>query len=124
MQGYIMWFPIIRVKDSATGHIHIVGTNSHDTLYIDDSTGGIQYRNLQKSEATGGGDYEFVGEDNEYSPYPEIEFVDFDELLETYKEQVHISAEREKLLREHIKLWASKYAEEVKKSKEQGIIHT
>lgn len=40
-----MLFPIIKVKDGE--HIHIVGTNSHDELYVDEITGGIHYLNLQ-----------------------------------------------------------------------------
>ena len=37
---------LIYVKDKETGYIHIVGTNQHDRLYLDDD-GNIQYMNLQ-----------------------------------------------------------------------------
>lgn len=37
---------LIYVKDRQTGYIHIVGTDQHDRLYLDDS-GNIQYMNLQ-----------------------------------------------------------------------------
>ena len=40
-----MRIPIIRVKDG--DYEHIVGTNSHDVLYIDERSGGIQYLNMQ-----------------------------------------------------------------------------
>lgn len=49
---------LIYVKDKETGYIHIVGTNQHDRLYLDDD-GKIQYMNLQNGGTTEG-DYEFV----------------------------------------------------------------
>jgi len=73
-----MKFPIIKVRDKLTGHEHIVGTDSHDTLFIDKETGGIHYYNLQNGEGTRG-DYEFVGVDTEYDPDTQIEFVTVDQ---------------------------------------------
>ena len=49
---------LIYVKDKETGYIHIVGTDQHDRLYLDDD-GNIQYMNL-KNCGTTEGDYEFV----------------------------------------------------------------
>lgn len=49
---------LIYVKDKETGYIHIVGTDQHDRLYLDDN-GNIQYMNLQNGGTTEG-DYEFV----------------------------------------------------------------
>ena len=49
---------LIYVKDKETGYIHIVGTDQHDRLYLDDD-GNIQYMNLQNCGTTEG-DYEFV----------------------------------------------------------------
>lgn len=49
---------LIYVKDKETGYIHIVGTDQHDRLYLDDS-GNIQYMNLQNG-CTTEEDYEFV----------------------------------------------------------------
>jgi hypothetical protein len=49
---------LIYVRDKDTGYIHIVGTDQHDRLYLDDS-GNIQYMNLQNGETTEGC-YEFV----------------------------------------------------------------
>lgn len=51
MQGFIIMIPVIKVKDKCGDRIHIVGTNSHDTLHIDEETGGIHYRNLQNEKA-------------------------------------------------------------------------
>lgn len=48
----------IYVKDKETGYIHIVGTDQHDRLYLDDD-GNIQYMNLQNGGTTEE-DYEFV----------------------------------------------------------------
>ena len=70
-----MRFPVIRVRDKLTGREHVVGSDTHDTLYVGDD-GGIHYYNLQNGEGTGrNGDYEFVGVDDEYALGPEIEFV-------------------------------------------------
>lgn len=49
---------LIYVRDKQTGYIHIVGTDQHDRLYLDDN-GNIQYMNLQNCGTTEG-DYEFV----------------------------------------------------------------
>jgi len=46
-----MKFPIIKIKDKASGYMRIVGTNSHDVLYVKDNT--IRYLNLQNCEGTG-----------------------------------------------------------------------
>ena len=50
--------PAIYVRDYCTKCIHMVGTNQHDRLYLDDS-GNIQYMNLQNGGTTEE-DYEFV----------------------------------------------------------------
>ena len=49
---------LIYVKDKEIGYIHIVGTDQHDRLYLDDD-GNIQYMNLQNGGTTEE-DYEFV----------------------------------------------------------------
>lgn len=49
---------LIYVRDKQTGYIHIVGTDQHDRLYLDDN-GNIQYMNLQNGGTTEE-DYEFV----------------------------------------------------------------
>lgn len=49
---------LIYVRDKDTGYTHIVGTDQHDRLYLDDS-GNIQYLNLQNGGSTEC-DYEFV----------------------------------------------------------------
>jgi hypothetical protein len=83
-----MLVPIIKINDN--GHVHIVGTNSHDVLYVDEKTGGIQYLNLQCSEGT----KKYDDDDDETkmsfvtkSPeecylYPEIEMITIEELIE------------------------------------------
>ncbi len=50
--------PAIYVRDYCTKCIHMVGTNEHDRLYLDDD-GNIQYMNLQNGGTTEE-DYEFV----------------------------------------------------------------
>ena len=102
-----MLFPVIKVKDNYNGTWHILGTNSHDSLYIDAETGGIHYLNLQCCAGTkkfqGKSDYEFVGEEIEYSGEPIIEFLTFDELAELCIKQTKMFCENEKKLRAIVK---------------------
>ena len=97
-----MLIPIIRIKDG-DGEPRIVGTDSHDTLHVDDETGGIQYLNLQCCEGTkkyaSDASFKFVGETNEYSPYEEIQFVTFEELAQIYLEQVKMSCDSRKRMK-------------------------
>ena len=86
-----MIFPIIRIKSE--GHTHIVGTNTHDVLYIKNNA--IHYLNVQGYESTEvipgqRPNMEFVGEMKEYSfsVHPEIEFVTFEELVEIAKKEM------------------------------------
>lgn len=51
---------LIYVRNKYTGYIHVVGTDQHDRLYLDEN-GNIQYLNLQNGGTTEGNyDYEFV----------------------------------------------------------------
>lgn len=113
-----MLFPIIKVKDSqGEAFEHIVGTNSHDTLFIDKESGGIHYMSLQNEESTEkilNGEkyemyaYEFVGEENEYSPYMQIEFVPFEKLFEIVMNEMEQSAEKEIKLNEMMRAYLDK----------------
>ena len=123
-QGYGMRFPIIRVLDKDYKREHIVGTDSHDTLYIGND-GQIHYRNLQNSEGTGKrGSYAFKGVKNKWSLYTEIEFVSLDDLIEIIKEQAKLSAERERILRETMRHIFKDFDDEVEQSKQEGFFHT
>lgn len=52
----------LKVRDLADGEEHIVGTNVHDVLRV--NNGIVEYYNLQNGEGTGdGGCYEFVDKD-------------------------------------------------------------
>lgn len=66
---------LIYVKDKKTGYIHIVGTDQHDRLYLDDD-GHIQYFNLQNGCGTPD-EYDFVldpeGHDQNNLPFTEEE---------------------------------------------------
>lgn len=116
-----MMFPIIRVRDKQGDYIHIVGTNHHDTLYIDDG-GGIHYYNLQNGEGTNG-DYEFEGLENEWDGRPHVEFVDIDGLLDIYKAQVNLDADREVLLREMARRFRERLDQEEKRNAAEGFVH-
>lgn len=50
--------PALYVKDNSSDVIHMVGTDSHDRLYLD-AHGNIQYSNLQNGGGTPD-DYSFV----------------------------------------------------------------
>lgn len=77
-----MMIPIIKVKDG--DYEHIVGTNSHDVLYVDDENGGIQYLNVQCCEGTkkydGKQTMQFVGEAG-YFEDMQVQFVTVEELV-------------------------------------------
>lgn len=103
-----MLFPVIRVidNDSTVKDPHIVGTNSHDFLTIDEKTGGIQYLNLQCCESTtiynGHSTFSFSGVRDDYFG-PHIEMVSFEQLCEIYLAQTRNDVEREVKLREFMK---------------------
>lgn len=77
-----MRMPVIKVKDG--DYEHIVGTNSHDVLYVDKESGGIQYLNVQCCEGTrkydGEQTMQFVGHPG-YFEDTQIEFVTIEELF-------------------------------------------
>jgi len=122
-----MMFPIIKIRDNETGHVHVVGTNTHDTLYIDDKTGGIHYLNLQCCEGTrrfdGESTYDFVGKADEWDPYIQIEFVTFDELIELYKQNIAMSCEQERKLRDMIKTFIEEERAKHRLDEDEGEIN-
>lgn len=79
-----MLIPIIKVKDGE--YEHIVGTNSHDVLYVDVESGGIHYLNVQCQEGTkkydGEQTMQFVGVPG-YFEDVQIQFVTVEELVGT-----------------------------------------
>jgi len=125
----IMLFPIIKVKDKQTKYEHIVGTNTHDELFIDEETGGIHYLNLQSYAGTekfdGEREYEFVGEKDECMPYATIEFVTFEQLLELYKQNISMSCEQERVIRDSIKKYIAAERKKHKLDDDEGEVrHT
>lgn len=50
------------VRDKTDGYIHKVGSDVHDSLYVD-SSGVVRYYNLQNSDGSSDG-YEFVPYDS------------------------------------------------------------
>lgn len=78
-----MLIPTIKVKDG--DYEHIVGTNSHDVLYVDKDSGGIQYLNVQCQEGTkkydGEQTMQFIGGPG-YFEDVQIQFVTVEELIE------------------------------------------
>ena len=79
-----MLFPIIKVREG--DRVHIVGTNSHDCLYIENNA--IHFLDIKGMVGTEfpeeSGMYFEGNPDDEYSfsGRPEIEFVTLDELFE------------------------------------------
>lgn len=109
-----MLFPIIRVKEG--DHTHIVGSNSHDTLFIDENTGGIQYLNLQGMDGTrkhnGKSTMEFVPKPlEEWEVYPQIEFVTIEELIKLATENMIQQTEEQIALHNMIEKTIGKYLE-------------
>lgn len=83
-----MLFPVIKIKEKRGDKeiTHIVGTNSHDSLFIEGNA--IHYSNLQGMVGTRypdeSGMYFSGREPDEYSfsPYAEVEMVTMEELIE------------------------------------------
>lgn len=82
--------PLIYVKDNLRkdAEPRLLGTDSHDWLYIDEKTNGIQYLNLQCCEGTRYGSYKFVGEepDGEFTTEFYIKWATVDEVIELQKQ--------------------------------------
>jgi hypothetical protein len=94
-----MLFPIIKVKDNETGYEHIIGTNSHDMLCVED--GLISYYNLQNGEGSRFGTYSFLGEEDEMYGVT-VEFVTFEKLKEIYDQETKASIEQNRAMKEMI----------------------
>ncbi|WP_368271979.1 hypothetical protein [Enterocloster lavalensis] len=94
-----MRIPIIKVKDG--DYEHIVGTNSHDVLYVDEQSGGIQYLNIQCCEGTkkydGEQTMQFIGSPG-YFEEVQIQFVTIEELLEIATQHMREGTENKLLL--------------------------
>ena len=95
-----MLIPIIKVKDKHSGYEHIIGTNSHDLLYVDKETGGLQYLNLQCMAGTKvynqgeKPDYKFIGnQPDEYVPDVTVEYVTVEELINIAIKNMHEQTE-------------------------------
>lgn len=77
-----MRIPVIKVKDG--NYEHIVGSNSHDVLYVDGEGGGIHYLDVQCQEGTrkydGEQTMQFVGVPG-YFEDVQIQFMTVEELV-------------------------------------------
>lgn len=110
-----MLIPIITVQTD--NYEHIVGTNSHDVLYVDEATGGIQYFNMQSCETTKRYNKNpsvcFKTEPmEEYDVFgPEIKFVTIEELMEIAIKQMQDDTERTRKLHELMKVYMDKKKE-------------
>lgn len=119
--------PIIKVRDTASksNTEHIVGTDTHDSLIIEDNA--IHYFNLQNNEGTRyNGDYKFVGiEGNMYEPETTVEFITLEEFGKLYKDIAREQNEDEEQLQSFIKelLAEEEKGEEIKK-RNGYIFHT
>ena len=104
-----MRIPVIKVNDG--GYEHIVGANSHDVLYVDEKTGGIQYLNMQCCEGTEryGGEQtmKFVAEPLEDFDVhgPRIQFVTVEELIGIAIKQMKESTESKLKMHEMLKVY-------------------
>lgn len=82
-------FPLISIKDNNYKDIHIIGSDKHDSLYIDKKTGGIHYLNLQcycgSEKFENQSAFEFLGIKSQYDNNLQIEFVTFEKLEKMYK---------------------------------------
>lgn len=115
-----MLIPVIKIRDKQDGSVHIVGSNSHDSLiaYSDH----VEYYNLQNGCGTYRGDeygYEFVYEPNQWG-VPYIDFVTLEKFIEISKQDIDENA---KNLIEFYKAYKAGVFDEVTKARsEAGIV--
>lgn len=119
--------PIIRVKSvGEESNSHIVGTDSHDSLYIDKYSGGIHYHNIQCCASTqkifdDGNDpdygFEFQGVEG-YFHEVEVEFVTPEKLLEIIIETIQVQADQKVKLLELLQYYHNTSTEEAEKIEE------
>ena len=115
-----MLIPVIKVRDNGhDGYIHIVGTNSHDSLILIKDQ--LEYYNLQNGCGTIGGDeygYEFVVEEDEYLPH--VEFVTLEEWLKLSMNDID---EQTKWMIEFHKRYVERHQKAVQEAREKaGLI--
>ena len=104
-----MLIPIIKIKDLPDGAERIVGTNSHDSLVIENNA--IHYYNLQCGEGTQGATategFSFVGVPENYFGEVCVEMWELSELLEyaikNAREAGNSEAKLHKLFRKYLK---------------------
>lgn len=114
-----MLIPVIRVRDKAHDEVHIVGSNSHDSLTVRSDC--IEYYNLQNGCGTHGRDeygYEFVFEPNQWGA-SYIEFVTLEEFIEMSKQDIDENA---KARIEFYKAYKAGVFEKVKEAQEDAGI--
>ena len=107
-----MVFPIIRVANKIGDEVftHIVGTDPHDVLLLDNETGGLQYCDMQMMGGTKRYK-EFPDEERFFSFQgvgdgflgPRVEMVFFEKLCELYLEQAREDVRLKKEIEEIIK---------------------
>lgn len=121
-----MLFPIIRIKDNAKSGSkdRIVGTNSHDHLYIKNNA--IHYLNVQCRVGTEdeGKGFSFVTHDDTplkytYAVAPQVEWATLDEIIDMEMERIEETTKNKiELYRMLKEMWNN---EEEKVEKETGI---
>lgn len=114
-----MRIPIIKVRYG--DYTHIVGTNSHDKLIIDNNA--IHYLDLQGMVGTRFGEMRFEGvEPDEWSMTGEVEveMVSIEELIEIAIKQCDEYAEQKQRFHELFEMLKNKREETIEKTKEFG----
>ena len=98
---FLASFPLIKVRNTDTGEIHVVGISHHDYLYVTED-GTISYVNLQNYGTIGDG-YEFVYESvsqwSEESEHWGKDYADLDKKMAQMAEHFfakHVPKEEEK----------------------------
>lgn len=102
-----MLFPVIKIKEG--NRVHIVGTNSHDELIIENNA--IHYLNIQSMVGTRypdeSGMYFLAKEPEEFEAYPTVEMVTIEELIklatQNMKEQTDSSLKLHKSFEKYLK---------------------
>lgn len=121
-----MLFPVIKIKEG--DRVHIVGTNSHDELIIENNA--IHYLNIQSMVGTQypdeSGMYFLEKEPDEYDlcPWATVEMVPIEELIKIAEENMVQQTESSLKLHESLKRYLAAKAECEEKRSHDDVMDT
>jgi len=111
--------PVIRVQNGLSKTIHIVGTDIHDELYIQNNC--IHYENTNNFTGSEIGSYQYIGEKNDLTGQVNVEFVSIEEFIEMITANYEFDKETLNRLND-FKISSLKQEEDIKKAQEDAVL--